>query len=58
MGGAGQQVKDTLRGKAWDAAYVEAVEEGKTHFKHCTRCGTGLKPQARFCSDCGTPRDG
>lgn len=43
---AGEHVKDALRGGAWDEAYAEAVEEGKKHFKHCTRCGQWVCPQA------------
>jgi hypothetical protein len=43
---AGEHVKDALRGGAWDEAYADAVEEGKKHFKHCTRCGQWVCPQA------------
>jgi hypothetical protein len=43
---AGEHVKDALRGGARDDAYAEAVEEAKKHFKHCTRCGKWVCPQA------------
>ena len=42
----GDHVKDALRGGAWDTAYGEAVDEAKQHFKHCTRCGQWVCPQA------------
>jgi hypothetical protein len=43
---AGDHLKDALRGKAWDDAYGDAVHGGKTHFKHCTRCGQWVCPEA------------
>ncbi len=43
---AGDHVKDALRGKARDDAYAEAVEEAKSHFKNCTRCGKWVCPSA------------
>jgi hypothetical protein len=43
---AGEHVKDALRGSAWDSAYAEAVEAAKKHFKHCTRCGHWVCPEA------------
>ncbi len=43
---AGDHLKDALRGKAWDAAYGEAVSAGKAHFEHCTRCGQWVCPEA------------
>jgi len=43
---AGNHVKDALRGKAWDDAYAESVEEAKGHFKKCTRCGHWVCPQS------------
>ena len=42
---AGDQVKDSLRGKARDDAFAAAVQEGKKHFKKCTRCGKWVCPE-------------
>ncbi len=42
---AGDHVKDALRGKAWDDAFATAVDEGRTHFKQCTRCGLWVCPE-------------
>lgn len=42
---AGNHVKDALRGKARDDAYLEAVEEAKTYFKNCSRCGKWVCPE-------------
>lgn len=42
---AGNYAKDSLRGKARDDAFAVAVEEGKTHFKKCTRCGNWVCPE-------------
>lgn len=42
---AGDHVKDALRGGNWDAAFREAVEECKTHFKLCSRCGKWVCPE-------------
>jgi predicted amidophosphoribosyltransferase len=55
---AGDHVKDALRGGAWDDAYAESVGEAKQHFKHCTRCGHWVCPEACWnearglCEDC------
>ncbi len=43
---AGTHVKDAMRGKAWDDAYAESVEEAKGYFKKCTRCGKWVCPQS------------
>ena len=43
---ASGQVKDSLRGKARDDAFASAVQEGKTHFKKCTRCGKWVCPES------------
>jgi hypothetical protein len=57
-GYAGDQVKDALRGKAWDDAFAAAVEEGRTKFKQCTRCGKWVCPEVcwnekrSLCEDC------
>jgi DNA-directed RNA polymerase subunit M/transcription elongation factor TFIIS len=39
------QVKDMLRGPAWDAAFKEAVEEIRPLLHQCTRCGSWVCPQ-------------
>ena len=43
---AGTHLKDALRGQGWDEAYAEAVEEGRKHFKNCTRCGKWVCPES------------
>ena len=51
-------VKDALRGKARDEALQRAVEQAKAHFKHCTRCGRWVCPEAcwnekrQLCEEC------
>src|SRR5438309_1473181 len=42
---AGDQVKDALRGKAWDDAFAAAIDEAKGHFHQCTRCGSWVCPE-------------
>ncbi len=42
---AGGHVQDVFRGQARDAAFAQAVEEGKRHFKQCTRCGKWVCPE-------------
>jgi hypothetical protein len=42
---ASDQLKDALRGPAWDAAFRTAVEEGKRKFKQCSRCGKWVCPE-------------
>lgn len=42
---ASDQLKDALRGPAWDAAFRKAVEEGKQKFKQCSRCGKWVCPE-------------
>ncbi len=55
---AGRQAKDALRGKAWDDAFNAANVEGKAHFKHCSRCGIWVCPEAcwnderQLCENC------
>jgi hypothetical protein len=57
-GWAGDQVKDVFRGKAWDDAFAQAVEEGKLEFKQCTRCGKWVCPEVcwnekrTLCEEC------
>lgn len=53
-----QGAKDLLRGQAWDDAFAACVQEGKQHFKQCTRCGKWVCPEVCWnpargiCSDC------
>lgn len=55
---AGNQLKDALRGKAWDSAFENAIGEIKPKFKQCTRCGNWVCPQvcwnekASLCKAC------
>lgn len=42
---AGDHVKDAFRGKQRDEAFAKAVEEGKQHFKQCSRCGKWVCPE-------------
>lgn len=39
-------MKNALRGEGWDDAYAAAVEEAKPRFRHCTRCGKWVCPEA------------
>lgn len=41
---AGDQLKDMMRGSARDEAFAQAVEEGRRHFKQCSRCGKWVCP--------------
>ena len=45
IAGAGDHVKDSLRGGARDKAFAAAVEEGKTHFHQCKHCGKWVCPE-------------
>jgi len=45
LANASEHLKDALRGPAWDAAFRTAVEEGKTKFKQCSRCGKWVCPE-------------
>lgn len=55
---AGDHLKDALRGGARDEALAAAVSECKPHFRHCTRCGKWVCPEAcwnekrSLCEDC------
>jgi len=57
-GYAGDQVKDVLRGKAWDEAFSQAVSEGRQKFRQCTRCGKWVCPEVcwndkrSLCEEC------
>ena len=39
------QVKDALRGSAWDDAFKEAIDEIKPKFHQCSRCGKWVCPE-------------
>lgn len=55
---AGSQMKDALRGKAWDQAFAAAIAEIKPKFHQCKRCGNWVCPdvcwngQAALCKAC------
>jgi hypothetical protein len=57
-GWGADQVKDALRGKAWDDAFAEAIAEMKPKFKQCTRCGKWVCPEVcwnasrNLCEEC------
>ncbi len=38
-------MKDALRGKAWDDAFKEAMEEIRPKFHQCSRCGKWVCPE-------------
>lgn len=61
LGGVAQgadQLRETLRGEGWDAAFKEAVDEARPHFRQCTRCGRWMCPAVcwneaqRLCKNC------
>lgn len=43
-GAGADQIKDVLRGPAWDSAFKEAIEEILPRFHQCTRCGLWVCP--------------
>jgi hypothetical protein len=55
---AGDHLKDALRGGARDEAFKAAVEACTPHFRHCTKCGNWVCPEACWnakvglCEDC------
>jgi hypothetical protein len=57
-GNAADHLKDGLRGKAWDDAFKKAIDELKTKFHQCTRCGQWVCPEAcwneqrQLCENC------
>jgi uncharacterized OB-fold protein len=57
-GNAAYQMQRAVGGKAHDEALTVAVQEGKQHFKQCTRCGHWVCPevcwnhQAGLCETC------
>ena len=42
---AGEFLKDSLRGEAWDSAFAAAVTEGKQKFKQCRKCAKWVCPE-------------
>jgi hypothetical protein len=44
-GWGADQVKDALRGPAWDQAFKNAIEECRPQFRQCTRCGKWVCPE-------------
>lgn len=50
---AGGHLKDALRGGARDDAFSEAVSACKPHFRHCTRCGHWVCPEACWNEEVG-----
>jgi hypothetical protein len=57
-GNAAYQMQRAVGGKAHDEALATAVQEGKQHFKQCTRCGHWVCPdvcwnhRAGLCETC------
>ena len=41
---ASRQMKDMLRGPAWDEAFAKAAAECRPRFKQCNRCGAWVCP--------------
>jgi RNA polymerase subunit RPABC4/transcription elongation factor Spt4 len=50
---AGRQMKDMLRGPAWDSAFAEAAAECRPRFRQCNRCGLWVCPEICFNHDRG-----
>jgi hypothetical protein len=57
-GNSAYEIQRAVGGKAHDEALKTAVEEGKQHFKQCTRCGKWVCPEvcwnekANQCEEC------
>ncbi len=57
-GNSAYEIQRAVGGKAHDDAMKTAVEEGKLHFKQCTRCGKWVCPEvcwnekANQCEEC------
>ena len=57
-GSGADQVKDVLRGQAWDEAFREANDEIRPKFHQCTRCGKWVCPdvcwnaERQLCEEC------
>src|SRR5215470_11030682 len=58
IGNSTYEIQRAIGGKAHDEALMKAVEEGKQHFKQCTRCGKWVCPEVcwnadrNLCEDC------
>jgi hypothetical protein len=58
LGTGADQLKDALRGPAWDGAFTEAVAEIRPRFHQCTRCGQWVCPDVcwndtrQLCESC------
>jgi hypothetical protein len=44
-GRGAEQLKDALRGPAWDGAFKEAIDECRPQFRQCTLCGGWYCPE-------------
>jgi hypothetical protein len=44
-GRGAEQLKDALRGPAWDGAFKEAIDECRPRFRQCTLCGGWYCPE-------------
>lgn len=57
-GNSAYEVQRAIGGKAHDAALAKAIDEGKTHFHQCSRCGRWVCPEvcwnekAGMCEEC------
>src|SRR5438045_7767361 len=57
-GNSAYEIQRAVGGKAHDEALQKAIEEGKTHFHQCSRCGRWVCPEvcwnaaAGQCEDC------
>jgi len=62
-GASAYEIQRAVGGKAHDDALKTAVEEGKTHFHQCTRCGKWVCPEvcwnakANQCEECAPDFD-
>ena len=62
-GNSAYEIQRAVGGPAHDSALATAVEEGKTHFHQCTRCGKWVCPEvcwngeAGMCDGSATKRD-
>jgi hypothetical protein len=46
VGDSAYEIQRAVGGKAHDDALMKAVEEGRQHFKQCSRCGRWVCPEA------------
>jgi hypothetical protein len=52
-GDSAYEIQRAVGGKAHDEALQKAVEEGKTHFHQCSRCGKWVCPEACWNASAG-----